>query len=131
MDGIRHRRPALLDSRLHPLSRGNSGAIDHQLQIIGIAGHIIGINQLQQNVTPILLKERYVRWRHRMFILPVVRPGNADRPAVQCQIGDGDDPVSLRLRRRTVEYQRTTTQIQPVQGAVGSAHRGHTVIRQF
>ncbi len=56
MRSIRHRIPALLDSRLHPLSCGNSGTIDHQLQIIGIAGHIIGINQLQQNVTPILLK---------------------------------------------------------------------------
>ncbi|CRY74622.1 Uncharacterised protein [Yersinia pseudotuberculosis] len=107
MRSIRHRIPALLDSRLHPLSCGNSGAIDHQLQIIGIAGHIIGINQLQQNVTPILLKERHVRWRHRMFILPVTRPGNADRPAVQCQISNRDDPIGLRLRRRTVKDQRT------------------------
>ncbi|CNC71133.1 Uncharacterised protein [Yersinia similis] len=108
MDGIRHRATALLDGRFHPLrTRGNGRAINHQIQIVGIAGHIYGINQLQQNTAPILLKERHVRWRHRRFILPVARAGNADRPAVQCQIGDGDDPVSLRLRRRTVKDQRT------------------------
>ncbi len=100
MDSIGYRTTALLNGRLHPLrTRSNGRAIHHQIQIIGIAGHISGINQLQQNVTPILLKERHVRWRHRRFILPVTRPGNTDRPAVQCQISNRDDPIGLRLRR--------------------------------
>ncbi|CNI35782.1 Uncharacterised protein [Yersinia aldovae] len=132
MGRIGNRTAALLDGGQHRLRAGSDGgAVDHQIQIVGISGHIISVNQFQHNVAAILIEDRQVRCYNRITVIPATRASYADRAAVQCQISHRHHAAGLRLRCRTVKDQGAAAQIQPVQGTIGGANRGHVIRRQF
>ncbi|CQR22880.1 Uncharacterised protein [Yersinia enterocolitica] len=112
MGRIRYRRAALQDGRDHALrTRGDRGAVDHQIQPAHITGHASGVDQRQHDIAPILIEQRHIRRDNRVLVRPTVGTRDTDRAAVQRQVCHRHHAASLGLWRCAVKDQGTAAQI--------------------